>query len=162
VVIKPQHHLQQPHHARPFGDDDHAPDPIDEPAASTAVGSSVRGSISAAVQHLRGDATRDHALKLLTALNATAVFVDEFRPRVADLNLVDAGPRDVTGDRDQSRAGILRRTHFAESVGPIGDDADEVRQRLDVVDDGGPLIKTANGETRRPIARITALAFDRT
>ena len=67
----------------------------------------------------------------------------------------------MTGDRDESRAGVLGRTNFAECLGAIGDDADEVRQRLDVVDDGGPLVQAANGQARRPVARIPALAFDR-
>src|SRR4029434_5769746 len=50
---------------------------------------------------------------------------------------------------------------FLERIGAVRDDSDDVRQRLDVVDDGRFLVQPANGQPRRPVAGIAALALDR-
>ena len=57
--------------------------------------------------------------------------------------------------------GFLAVPTLRNASAPSRDDADDVGQRLDVVDDGRPLVQAAHGQARRPVARIAALALDR-
>ena len=57
--------------------------------------------------------------------------------------------------------GFLAVPTFLNASAPLRDDAGDVGQRLDVVDDGRPLVQAAHGQARRPVARIAALALDR-
>src|SRR6478609_8077304 len=43
----------------------------------------------------------------------------------------------------------------------FADDAGDVGEGLDVVDDGRPLVEAAYGEARRPVARIALASFER-
>ena len=58
-------------------------------------------------QHLGRDAAWDDSLQRAPVKDAAAVFVDEFGPRIADLDLVNARPVDVARNRDQARAGLF-------------------------------------------------------
>ena len=100
-------------------------------------------------------------LSLRPPSDAAAVLVNELRERVAVLDLVDAGLGDVARDRDQLRAGALGGADLAERLGAVADDAGDVGQRLDVVDDRRLLVEAADGEPGRAVARVSALALDR-
>ncbi|MCK6430484.1 MAG: hypothetical protein L6Q72_15555 [Burkholderiaceae bacterium] len=67
----------------------------------------------------------------------------------------------MTRDRNELRAGALRRADLPERLGAVAHDAGDVGERLDVVDDGRPLVQPAYRQARRPVARIALLAFDR-
>src|SRR4029079_1112792 len=92
---------------------------------------------------------------------APAIVVDERVERIAALDLIHAGPLDVPRDRYEPCSRILLVADLLERFAAVRDDPCNVRQRLDVIDDGGLLIEAAHRETGRPIARIPALALDR-
>ena len=112
-------------------------------------------------QHLGRDAARNDAFEPAAAEHAAAVLVDELGERIAVLDLVDAGPRDVARDRHQLRARAFRSADLAELLGAHAHDDLDIRQRLDVVDDGRPLVQAAHRQPRRPVARVALLALDR-
>jgi hypothetical protein len=145
----------------PFGDDDHAARA--EPGACAGDARVVeRERLDlGGRQHLGRDAAGNHALELLAAEHAAAVLLEELGERIAVLDLVDAGPLDVPGDRDQLRARTLRRSDLAERLGAVADDAGDVGERLDVVDDGRPLVEAAHREARRAVARVALPALER-
>ena len=93
-------------------------------------------------------------------MDAAAVLVEELHPRVAELDLVDARAVDVPGDREEPRARALRRADLFEGRGAVRDDPGDVRQRLDVVDDGRALVEPLHGQPRRAVARVALLAFE--
>ncbi len=64
-------------------------------------------------------------------------------------------------DRDELRSGALRRADLLECGRAVRDDAGDVGERLDVVDDGGHLVEALHGQPRRTVARIAALALER-
>ena len=159
-MVEAQHHLQQPHHARALGDDDHAARAQRRSRLLERFLVVGHGLALGRRQHLGRDAAGDDALQLLAAGDAAAVLEQELLQRVAVLDLVDAGPLDVAGDRHELRARALRQAELLERVGAVGDDAGDVGQRLDVVDDRRTLEEALDGEARRTVARIAALAFD--
>ena len=161
VVVEADQHLEQAHHARPLGDDHH-------PAGAQArAGRDEAGVVErqrrdlGGGQHLGRDAAGDDALELLAAEHAAAVLVQELRERVAVLDLVDAGPLHVARDRDQLRSRALRRADAVEGRGAVADDAGDVGQGLDVVDDGRPLVQAAHRQARRTVARVALPALER-
>src|SRR5664279_3548990 len=161
VVIEANEHLQQADHARAFGDDDHAAR-AETRACRDQAGVIEREQLDlGGGEHLGRDAAGDDALELLAAEHAAAVLVDELRERVAVFDFVHAGPRHVSRDRDQLRARALRGADLAERLGAVAHDARDVGERLDVVDDGRPLVEAAHGEARRPVARVALPAFER-
>ena len=67
------------------------PEPSDEPASASAAWSRARGSMSAAVSTLVETPPGNDRLERAPAEDAAAVLLDELCPRVAELDLVDAG-----------------------------------------------------------------------
>ena len=57
--------------------------------------------------------------------------------------------------------GFLAVPTFLNASAPLAMMPTMFDERLDVVDDGRPLIQAAHGQARRAVARIAALAFDR-
>ncbi len=161
VVVEAQQHLEQAHHARALGDDDHTARPergSGRGERRVVVGDrlDLRGG-----EHLGRDAAGDDALELRAVQHAAAVLEQELLERIAVLDLVDAGPRDVAGDRAELRAGALRRADLLEGGRAERHDHADVGERLDVVDDGGHLVEALHRQPRRAVARVAALALER-
>src|SRR5450432_3443737 len=114
VVVEANEHLQQAHHAGPFSHHHHAARTETRPGGGDAGVVEGEWLDLGGGEHLGRDAAGNDALELLPAEHAAAVFAQEFRERVAVLGLVDAGPLHVARDRDQLRAGTLRRANLAK------------------------------------------------
>ena len=87
--------------------------------------------------------------------------VDQSAGRDAELDLVVAGPLHVAGDRDDLGAGRLLGAEALEPVGARGDDVRHVGERLDVVDQGRPVVEALDGREGRLQPRVAALALER-
>ena len=86
VVVEAQHHLQQPHHARAVGDDDHAARAKRRTGRFHLLVIEMQRRDLLGRQHLGGNAPGNDGLESAPAGNAAAVLVDELgttgnRPR---------------------------------------------------------------------------------
>ena len=92
---------------------------------------------------------------------ASAGQVDEIAQSRAELDLVNAGPDDVAREAEEPRPARIGRTDGREGVAPFEDDAIDVDQGLDVVDDGRPVEETRLHRERRLLPRFASKALDR-
>ena len=93
--------------------------------------------------------------------DAAADVQNDFAQRGAERNFDQAGVGDVAGEREGFCAGRSGRAELFELVRALVDYADDVRQRLDVVDDGRLAPQSALSRERRLGPRHAALAFNR-
>src|SRR5690606_22454417 len=87
--------------------------------------------------------------------------LDERAERRAERHLVDARPPHGARDAEEPRARGFPRAHRRERRGALEDDVRNVRERLDVVDDGGLTEEARLDRERRLVARLAAVPLDR-
>src|ERR1039457_4578497 len=100
------------------------------------------------------------SLQLLTVAHAAADLVDHAEQVVAHGQLVDARLVDVTGEADEPRAAVLRRTQRRKRRAAIANDGGDGAVGLDVVQHGRARPGAGDGGEGRLQAGYAALAFD--
>src|SRR3954469_7142015 len=113
------------------------------------------------LQHRGARAAREPELDLAALGRAAREAVDDVARLHPELDLEVAGVRDVARDRHELRAGRALDAELRVLLAAHLDDGRHRRERLDVVDQRGPLVQALVGGERRLEARVAALALER-
>ena len=87
--------------------------------------------------------------------------VDEIAQRGAELDLVNTGPAHITREAEETRPARIGRTDGREGGAPFREDAIDVDEGLDIVDDCGPVEEARLHRERWLLARFASKALDR-
>ena len=119
------------------------------------------------VERVRADedarrAAEQHGLEIAAAGDAAGE-LEQLPQRRPELDLVDAGSGDVAADAEELRARRALRADRPVGVGAavVGEDEQDVDERLDVVDRGRLAEQADLDRERRLVAGLATLALDR-
>src|SRR4029077_16062507 len=106
-------------------------------------------------------AARDHALERLAVEDAAADIVDQILQRKSHWQFVESRFVHVTRQAEEFGPRTFLGTDRFIPIRAAVDDMRDIRQRLDIVDDGRRSERALNRRERRTVARICAPALER-